>query len=308
MLNISDLQQIAAKVRNQENSPEVILQPLNGGRNNQVWQTQIEDRTYCVKVYKVDERRRAEREWLALNLLAERAPGIAPLPFWYEPFPSAPLVIMENIAGAALAEDAWSGEYLLALAQALQQIYSVTPTITGYPFMTVGTPDHYQQRFEQGISQLRAKQRDDQEEASLRLLEKWWDSNDREFLQLQAATVFSPGDPNLLNRLWDGEKFRFVDLEYAGWTDRAFDLADTIEHINARFFTDNDWQIFLSPFELNRAERQRLQAARRMFAAFWVLQMWQRVERASEQEGESVRDLWQRQIERASRLLFWAEN
>jgi thiamine kinase-like enzyme len=60
-----------------------------------------------------------------------------------------------------------------------------------------------------------------------------------------APAVFGRGDPNPANSLWDGVRLGIVDLENAGWTDRAVDLADLVEHA-------------------------RLLAARRMFAFFWL--------------------------------------
>jgi thiamine kinase-like enzyme len=63
---------------------------------------------------------------------------------------------------------------------------------------------------------------------------------------------------------------RIVDLEHAGWTDRAVDLADLLEHAQARGTPDDDWASLVSGFGLDRREHARLLAARRMFAFFWL--------------------------------------
>ncbi len=41
-------------------------------------------------------------------------------------------------------------------------------------------------------------------------------------------------DGNLANFLWDGERCRVVDLEDSGASDRAYELADHVEHITFR--------------------------------------------------------------------------
>jgi hypothetical protein len=38
-------------------------QPLSGGRNNVVYQWESPDGPACIKIYRVDDRHRAEREW-----------------------------------------------------------------------------------------------------------------------------------------------------------------------------------------------------------------------------------------------------
>ncbi|RBQ15352.1 hypothetical protein DP939_36555 [Spongiactinospora rosea] len=47
------------------------LRPLTGGRNNLAYGWADSGHETCIKLYKVDERRRADREWAALTLMAE---------------------------------------------------------------------------------------------------------------------------------------------------------------------------------------------------------------------------------------------
>jgi hypothetical protein len=58
------------------------VQPLSGGRNNAAYRWESPDGPVCVKVYRVDDRRRAEREWLSLAFLASHHVASAPLPLW----------------------------------------------------------------------------------------------------------------------------------------------------------------------------------------------------------------------------------
>jgi aminoglycoside phosphotransferase (APT) family kinase protein len=44
--------------------------------------------------------------------------------------------------------------------------------------------------------------------------------------------VLGQGDANLANFLWDGTKVRIVDFEDSGPSDRAFELADLVEHLS----------------------------------------------------------------------------
>lgn len=55
-------------------------QPLPGGRNNAAYRWNSPGGPVCVKIYRVDERRRPEREWLSLAFLSGRQAGNAPLP------------------------------------------------------------------------------------------------------------------------------------------------------------------------------------------------------------------------------------
>jgi hypothetical protein len=60
------------------------LRPLTGGRNNHLYIWTDPDRgPTCIKIYyKVDDRRRADREWAALTLLADHGVHDAPEPLW----------------------------------------------------------------------------------------------------------------------------------------------------------------------------------------------------------------------------------
>jgi hypothetical protein len=47
-------------------------QPLSGSRNNAAYRWNSSGGPVCVKIYRVDERRPAEREWLSLAFLSGR--------------------------------------------------------------------------------------------------------------------------------------------------------------------------------------------------------------------------------------------
>jgi thiamine kinase-like enzyme len=83
--------------------------------------------------------------------------------------------------------------------------------------------------------------------------------------------VFSRGDQNLANCLWNGTELHVVDLEYCGWNDRAFDLASLVEHIQSRGTPGDFWEWFIDRFDLSPLERRRFKAAQRRLALAWLL-------------------------------------
>jgi aminoglycoside phosphotransferase (APT) family kinase protein len=130
------------------------------------------------------------------------------------------------------------------------------------------------------------------------LWQDWLGSPDPATLAAPAPVVFSRGDPNLMNCLWDNGHLRLVDFEHSGWSDRATDLADLVEHVQSRATPDDDWLAFVDGFTLGGAERRRFEAAQRMFALFWALLLW-RMEQAGQAGTRSFAD----QLPRAHMLL-----
>src|SRR5260370_34636771 len=80
------------------------LQPLDGARNNRVYRWSAPGGAVCVKVYKVDDRRRADREWHALSLLAAHRIEGVPRPLWRLDDPRFPVVGMSLLSGRRLPE------------------------------------------------------------------------------------------------------------------------------------------------------------------------------------------------------------
>ena len=77
---------------------------LGGGANNAVYECNWGERASCIKVYRTDGRERDTREWLTLQLLADRCPGIAPRPLWRDVEPALSLVAMEVVPGQSLRD------------------------------------------------------------------------------------------------------------------------------------------------------------------------------------------------------------
>lgn len=274
------------------------IQRLAGGMNNAVYRVQLADQPVCVKLYKIDERQRAEREWQALCWLAERGLGIVPQPLGFSPDPELPAVVMEFVPGVSLSDQQPGSRGVAALAATLKQFYALTPEISAYPHTVLGTPLGLMQRVESWLSQL-ADRTDEPLVAQILATAAQWDSKaDRTILAMPAPLVFSRGDPNLANCLWDGQRVRCVDLEYSGWSDVAFDLADLIEAQPSRHISDPVWERFIDSFALHDTAQRRLSAARRLCAVFWISLLWRRWER-----GEPVEHELAAQIRRAHQRL-----
>jgi len=253
---------------------------LAGGHNGQIYRCDAFGAPICVKLCKLDDRRRAEREWIAMNLLARRLGSLVPCPLGYDPGSDAPAVTMTFLPGAPLANQDLSSDQLSGLAVTLRQLHRIghadAPDV---PWQRIGGA-----RDETSGSILgRLMSWDDRWDVQVAavaayrsLRTSWLRSNDRAILSEPTAPIFSRGDANLANWLWDGDQVRCVDFEYAGWSDRAWDLADLIEGIWARPTPDAKWRDFVEQFGLSVGERRRFAAARRTLALLWVSLLWQR--------------------------------
>jgi thiamine kinase-like enzyme len=122
--------------------------------------------------------------------------------------------------------------------------------------------------------------------------QRWLSGSHAEALSQPGWPVFGKGDVGLGNCLWDGTTLRLVDFEYSGTSDRPFDLAELVEHIEARSTTDASWQAFIAERQLGADGWARLSAARKLLAIFWALRL-----------PTQPADIQAAQLERAARLL-----
>ncbi|WP_344573052.1 aminoglycoside phosphotransferase family protein [Streptomyces lunalinharesii] len=82
--------------------------------------------------------------------------------------------------------------------------------------------------------------------------------------------VFGAGDGNAANYLWDGRRVRVVDFEESGRSDRAYELAEIVEHVAAWLPRPFDTAAFLDRFALTPAESARLRECRTLHALVWL--------------------------------------
>jgi Phosphotransferase enzyme family len=247
------------------------LRRLPGGRNSAVYAARLDGLAVCLKLHRVDERDRAGREWRALRLLTRHAAGLAPMPYLYDPAPPRPVVAMELLPGQPLGGRHLDRRQLEALADVHAGLYRITPAKAGRPFqMAVGQPSALLARTASVLDGPGFSTASACHQEAARRWRRWRSGPDPGRLLEPAPLVFSRGDPNLANCLWDGERIRVVDLEYAGWLDRAVDLADLVEHPRSRGTPDQAWTGLVERLILDQPERMRFDAARRLLAFSWL--------------------------------------
>ncbi len=96
------------------------LRSLAGGRNNAVYERASPDGPVCIKIDRVDDRRRIHREWQSLTLLAEQKITSTPEPLWIDLAPHQPAIGMTLLPGRSLPDLDDKHRALRALAATLR--------------------------------------------------------------------------------------------------------------------------------------------------------------------------------------------
>ncbi|MFF7247089.1 phosphotransferase family protein [Embleya sp. NPDC008237] len=229
-----------------------------------------------VKRFRSRERAEPLREWRALGLLARYAPGLAPEPIREDLDGEPPVVVMSRLAGVPLRGRDLDRKQLQALAEAIGMLHDAIPTAevvtlpacTWYPPVVegkarawstggrdLGSDPLVARAFESGCAWLSAWHTPPEPGPGIR-------------------PVFGLSDGNLANYLWDGTRVRLVDFEISGRSDRAFELAELVEHVSMwPAGTDADTEFLLSCFELTDPEIERLRDFRTLLSLVWLLML-----------------------------------
>jgi aminoglycoside phosphotransferase (APT) family kinase protein len=231
------------------------------------------EREVVIKRYIQYARGEPAREWRALQLLAEHAPGLAPEPLWADLDADQPVVEMSLLPGAPLGGAPLTQEQESALVRALGQLWQSVPVER---VIAVAGEFGNEAQLAHAVSELvghgPAMGDDPLVQAAYGAGVDWltWavtatgDPAGRQ-------PVLGQGDANLANFLWDGERIRIVDFEDSGLSDRAFELAVLVEHISAWLGAGLRGDQFTEAFDLTPAERARLADCRRLAALHWLL-------------------------------------
>lgn len=267
----------AARAAGEDQLLAIGAQPLSGGRNNAVYQWESPDGPVCVKIYQVDDRRRAEREWLSLTFLSGHQASSAPAPLWADPHHEQPAIGMTFLPGRPFPETSERLEPLRALA-AVQRQYTALPLHGELATLErIDSASHYIHRITSiWAPVIKSHPRDALTRDLLQILSRWEGSSDTTVLAEPARRIFSRGDSNLLNWLWDRSSIRVVDYEFAGHSDLAFDCADLTEHISSRQarIDDQAWAEIASLAGLGDGDQRRFEAAQRTCALRWLAVLW----------------------------------
>ncbi len=261
------------------------VRPLTGGMQNDLyrWTSPDGDDT-VIKFYTKTDRRRAEREWAALNLIEPQHLGTVPVPLWLDPVEVEPALGMTVLHGTPLLEAPDQLHALRGLARTTTQLQAVPLSGLIAELPRIDSGEHYLVRLTQAWPKLLEEQANDPlTPAMQQLLAAWHSSGDADMVIEQDKPVLSRGDANLLNWLQTGDGAACVDFEYAGFSNRAFDAADHIEHISARDVPDEVWVKVLPDLGVTDANRKRFAANQRTCALRWLAVLWkQRVRRRDE--------------------------
>ncbi|QKG23064.1 aminoglycoside phosphotransferase family protein [Actinomadura verrucosospora] len=221
------------------------------------------------KRYRSWDMAQPEREWRALTLLAEHAPGLAPEPLRDGTAESPPAVTMSRLPGEPLSAPLTDAQFA-ALVEAMSvsqtaipaAVLAALPSRLLHPLDALKNLRAWSERGRPPSDALAAE--------ALGAARGWLrrPALDAVFAA-EPPPVFGTGDGNLANFLWDGSRVRLVDFEFSGRGDRAYELAEVAEHVSAKGVLDPG--TLLGRFELTPAERARLPECRRLLAVFWLL-------------------------------------
>src|SRR5579875_2759556 len=202
---------------------------LTGGLNHAVFAVTLPDGTpACCKLFSPNDRQADRREWDALCLLRDAHPGLAPMPLYQEPG----AVLMSFVEGDGVAGTSLSPRQVEALADCLGRLYRIPVPASALPVS--GSVD--------GVDRVRRLHRIvTSDDPAVTVAGEWLATTEPDQLRQLDLSVFGRGDPNLANCLWNPPALTFVDWEHAGRTNRAFEIADLIEHIQSRATPDTTW-------------------------------------------------------------------
>lgn len=206
------------------------IRPVSGGMNNRLLRATGPAGDFAIKFTIRDERDRAGREWTALSLLAQAAPGLAPRPVLLDRHSHPqPVIVQEWLAGhAAATAPANAAEWtrlcrhLLAIHQA--EIPPEHPAVRPV-VLYVTSP-------QQALDAVRMQH-------NCLPAADW--PGPVPALLAQAEAIDWPGwppprlcfcraDPNIRNFIRRPGAWASVDWEYSGWGDPAFEIADLLTH------------------------------------------------------------------------------
>jgi hypothetical protein len=252
------------------------------------------DREIVVKRFVAADRGEPAREWRALTLLAEHAPGLAPEPIRADLAADPAVIEMSLLPGEPLGGGPLTPVQESALVRAMGQLWQSVPV--SRVIQVPGEPGNEAQLVS-AVAELAVQADDLGDDPLIRRATaaglSWltWAVGEAGRLPSRnsyadpgspgtrvggwgsLAPVFGQGDGNLANFLWDGERVRMVDFEDSGVADRAFELSVFIEHVSVWSASGLDADEFIRAFELTAAERARLADCRRLAALYWLLRL-----------------------------------
>jgi Ser/Thr protein kinase RdoA (MazF antagonist) len=216
------------------------------------------------------------REWTALTLLAEFAPGLAPAPISADLDSGSPALVMSWLPGTELGTAPLTPAQTRALAGALERLWQSAPAIKAkFPPAIRPNPVAFTGQVRQMVAAGPLLGDDPGVACACATAIAWLERGTLEHHSRRAGgdAVLGQGDPNLANFLWDDNRICLVDFEDCGPSDRCFELAILTEHLSAWSDAGLDADDFLALFGLTSAEETRVRDYRRLAALFWLIML-----------------------------------
>lgn len=243
----------------------VRCEPVTAGMSHSVWRVGDGDTQRCVKLYRATAGDPDRREYQALSLLARHCHGQAPMPIAHFPAPVLPAVVAEWIPGVSLNDRPLTQDEITALTECLAAVHDVDTA--GVPAVP-GPPQGAVTRVAVMLADLSTHDRT--VERALHEARAWLESRDAELVAHLPCSSWGRGDPNLENVLVDSSGHaRVVDLEMAGATNVAFEVADMIEHLRSHCVDWQDWAPLIDRL-IPAIDRAAFAACRRLASTFWL--------------------------------------
>ncbi|MGN6791588.1 MAG: phosphotransferase [Streptosporangiaceae bacterium] len=219
------------------------------------------------------------REWTALRLLAEHAPGLSPRPIRAGLAADAPVIEMSCLPGTPLGGLPLSALQAHVLSLTLVRLWTAVPqALIGKLTIPARNSSAFIAQVRSLLSASHDRDIDDFARLAFQKGSEWFVRTPFDRLA-DADAILGQGDPNLTNFLWDGTDVRIVDFEDAGPSSRAFELALLVEHVSAWSDSGIDADAFSAMFDLTDTELATLRGFRRLAALFWLLKLLSRNDR-----------------------------
>jgi Ser/Thr protein kinase RdoA (MazF antagonist) len=238
-------------------------------------EVRIDPGRVVVKRFRSWSRSEPVREWTALTLLAEFAPGLAPVPVSADLSGDPPTLTMSWLPGTELGTAPVTPGQARALAGALDRLWRSVPSMEReFPPAVTPNPVSFTGQVREMAAAGPVPGDDPVVARAHATAVAWLDRGAAErHSNAGHRAVLGHGDPCLANFLWHAGQVRLVDFEDSGPSDRAFELAILTEHITAWSDASLDANEFLSLFGLTRAEAVRVHDFRRLAALFWLIML-----------------------------------
>jgi thiamine kinase-like enzyme len=228
------------------------VERIRGGMNNALYRVKSGEAVFACKLCVLDERRRAEREYTALELLHQRGIDIAPKPVGIDRSGSSvlyPAVVYEWCEGSPMNPER-NSSHLHILLDSVQSMHACRPEPDDRRRLRIPVQKAWFHWFERTpyIDELSdfmekyapwLRRISNEGQALSKRLERLVRAGGERLAGMPVALdcealplCFCHVDPNSNNAILGADgQVRWVDWEYSGWGDPALDLAEYRWHI-----------------------------------------------------------------------------